>query len=198
MALVIGNGESRQGIDLSSFGERLIVGCNALHRDTHVDHLVCCDRRMVDESLDSDNTKNTKIYVRQDYINFYSKEDPRVNLVPQLPYKGKTKADTPIHWGSGPYAVLVAANLPVQEIVLLGFDLYPSQSNTVNNIYKGTNNYSSKESKPIDYSFWQYQIAKVFEYFPDKQFVIYNDPSWELPKTWNRNNVSVKFLHSSS
>ena len=74
MALVIGNGESRQGIDLSSFGERLIVGCNALHRDTHVDHLVCCDRRMVDESLDSDNTKNTKIYVRQDYINFYSKQ----------------------------------------------------------------------------------------------------------------------------
>jgi hypothetical protein len=198
MALVIGNGESRSGIELSSFGKNIIVGCNALHRDTQVDHLVCCDKRMVEESLKSGNTKNTKIYVRQDYINYYSNEDTRINLLPALPYSGKTKADDPEHWGSGPYAVLLAANLPVSEIKLLGFDLYSTEANTVNNIYNGTENYSSVKSKPIDYSFWQYQIAKVFEYFPKTKFVIHNKQGWKLPTPWQRNNVSVKFFDSSS
>jgi hypothetical protein len=198
IALAVGNGESRAGVNFTHNKEIILVGCNALHRNTEVDHLVCCDRRMIEESISSDNTKNTKIYVREDYFNSYSKKDSRITLVPKLPYTGKTKADAPIHWGSGPYAVLLAASLHVEKIALLGFDLYPSNSNTVNNIYKGTTNYSGKKSKPIDYSFWEYQIAKVFEYFPNKEFTIYNKQDWKLPNIWNKNNVSVKFLESKS
>ena len=47
--LVIGNGESRCDINLSEINTTKI-GCNAIVRDFFVDHLVCVDRRMVDEA----------------------------------------------------------------------------------------------------------------------------------------------------
>jgi hypothetical protein len=194
IAVAIGNGESRAGVNLNKFKkDHVLVGCNALHRDIVVDHLVCCDRRMIEESLSSNNTYNTEIYVRNDWLNFYSKQDSRIKQVPQLPYEGNTKADMPIHWGSGPYAVLVAATLSVDTVMLLGFDLYSKDQN-FNNVYKDTKHYKSKESSPVDHSFWEYQIAKVFENFPNKNFVILNDNEWILPTSWNRPNVVIEVL----
>jgi hypothetical protein len=196
--LVIGNGESRSNINLSQVEDKYnIVGCNALHRDLKVNHLVCCDRRMIEESLDSENTINTKIYVREDYVNYYSKLDNRINVVPSLPYSGENKIDKPINWGSGPYALLVSANLNSDRIIMLGFDLY-SKNDQFNNIYKDTVHYQSKDSKPIDYSYWEYQIEKIFENFPNKKFEIYNTEDWKLPSSWNKKNVLVKFLESKN
>ena len=65
--LAIGNGESRKGIDLNNFNDTK-VGCNAIIRDFFVDHLVCVDRRMVNEAL----TKNTTIYTRPDWASQYT------------------------------------------------------------------------------------------------------------------------------
>ena len=48
--LVIGNGESRENIDLNKINTTK-VGCNAIMRDFFVDHLICVDRRMVEESI---------------------------------------------------------------------------------------------------------------------------------------------------
>ena len=48
----IGNGESRQDYDLSklsALGDT--YGSNAVYRDNEVDHLICCDKRMVKECL---------------------------------------------------------------------------------------------------------------------------------------------------
>ena len=53
--LVIGNGESRAELDVESFNLPT-VGCNAIFRDVKVDHLVCCDRRMVREAINHTNT----------------------------------------------------------------------------------------------------------------------------------------------
>lgn len=194
IALAIGNGESRTGIDLNKFKQDyILVGCNALQRDTEVEHLVCCDRRMIDEALHSPNTTQTQIYVRNDWYDFYSAQDNRIRAVPELPYKGNKKVDMPIHWGSGPYALLVAANLPVTNILLVGFDLYPANE-TFNNVYKNTKNYQKENSNPIDYSFWEYQISKIFENFPNKSFIIFNHEDWKMPKSWNRSNVSFEVL----
>jgi len=38
--LVIGNGESRSGININSI-DQVKVGCNAVYRDYKVDHLIC-------------------------------------------------------------------------------------------------------------------------------------------------------------
>lgn len=196
-SLVVGNGESRNLIDLNAFSkDHILIGCNALHRDLIVDHLVCCDRRMVEEAVESPNTSQTKIYAREDWFKYYRKikKDRRIHQVPQLPYQGELKQDQPTNWGSGTYAVLLAAGIS-QSVSLIGFDLYPV-NDKINNIYKDTNNYGKKDSKPVDYSYWEYQIGRVFQYHPNINFTIFNTVDWKMPRQWNKSNVSFGIINS--
>jgi len=191
-ALVIGNGESRRNINIGSFQDHTLIGCNALHRDLTVDHLVCCDQRMVREAVENPNTINTTIYVRDLWYHYFRKirKNKNISLVPDLPYKGDRRHDQSIHWGSGPYAVLLACVLEHREISMIGFDLY-AKEDRVNNIYKGTPNYARSESSPIDPAYWVYQIGKIFHHFPDTQFNIYNYSSWQCPLDWQKENVQL-------
>ena len=192
-ALVIGNGESRRNVDLNLFSDYTLIGCNAIHRDFKVDHLICCDRRMAEEATNNENIQDTKVYVRESWHHYFRKikKNKNVLLLPDLPYVGESKKDHPDHWGSGGYAVLLAATLGFKEIELLGFDLYPKE-NTVNNIYKGTINYAKEGAQAIDYSFWVYQIAQLFKHFPNTTFTIRNNQHWIMPTEWQKSNV--KFL----
>lgn len=187
---MFGNGESRAGIDLHQYKDFVTVGCNAIHRDFTVDHLVCCDARMVREALENSQTDSSKIYVRDNWHHYFRKilKNKHIQLVPELPYRGELRPDQPVHWGSGPYAVLIAANIDVEEIWLLGFDLY-GRNGKVNNLYKGTKNYNAEGSVAVDHSYWQYQISKVFEHYPNKKFKILNKAHWPLPEEWQKNNV---------
>ena len=180
--LVVGNGESRLGIKLPNIET---VGCNAIHRDHTVDHLVCCDKRMVEEALK--NPQVSKIYTRQSWLNHFKQDN--VIEVPRLLENGVNKVDKPEHWGSGPYSVLLGSMLG-DYIHLIGFDLY-HKDKKINNVYKGTENYLSAESKPVDYSYWVYQIAKVFCWNPDKYFTVYNTEGWKIPSCWNLDNVKL-------
>jgi hypothetical protein len=189
-ALVIGNGESRAGVNLHQFTDYTTVGCNALHRDFIPDYLVCCDARMVREALENPKTDACKIYVRENWHQYFRKilKNKHVQVVPAIPYSGDKRADSHTHWGSGPYAVLIAAAMDVEEIYLLGFDLYGRQQ-FVNNIYKGTENYQRSESSAVDPSYWVYQLSKIFEFYPSKTFKIVNHNTWEMPAEWQKDNV---------
>lgn len=180
--LVIGNGSSRKGIPLDKVYQEK-VGCNAIFRDHYVQHLVCCDKRMVKQAI----PHHSNIYTRQRW-----NKELGVLPLPNLPVHGTQRMDDPFHWGSGPYALLLSATLD-DTINLLGFDLY-SIDDKVNNIYKGTEGYSSAKSYAVDYSYWIYQISKVFEWFPNKAFRIYNTPQWKLPKEWNFDNISLDII----
>ena len=189
--MAIGNGESRKDIDLENLRDHFItVGCNAIYRDFVPGHLICFDRRMAEEVTNSEKTKSSKIYVRKDWFHYFRKIKKNKNVleVPEIPYLRKSRADDSINWGSGPYAVLKAAELS-NTVYLLGFDLY-SKDNKVNNIYKGTENYSSIDSKSVDPSYWIHQIGKVMSRFYEKKFVIINEPEWNIPKDWRLPNVS--------
>lgn len=189
-ALVIGNGESRKNIDIFAISKNYItVGCNALHRDFIPDHLVCCDNRMVIEALSNSNDV-PRIYTRERYYRDHRKiaKNKNVFRLPELPYEGQQKQDQPIHWGSGPYAILLACKLGFTEINLLGFDLYGTD-NKVNNIYKDTTNYNKKTDRPVDCSYWIYQIAKIFQHFKNNTFFIYNIEDWNVPYSWVQGNV---------
>ena len=189
-ALVIGNGESRKDINLYDFrGNHILIGCNAVHREYLVDILSCCDARMVQEALLNRQAEYIKIYTRAAWRSRFTHQN--VHTFPNLPYQGPDKIDDPEHWGSGPYAVLLATYLGYKEVVLLGFDLY-SKNDLVNNIYKGTDNYSGPEHKAVDHSFWVYQIAKVFEHNPDVHFTIVNDENWTIPQSWQLANTSFQ------
>lgn len=190
-AVVIGNGESRRNINLETYRSAYsLIGCNAIHRDLIVDHLICCDRRMADEATNNPQTIDTNIYVRPDWFHYFRKiqKNKNIKLLPELPYKGTTKGDDPVHWGSGGFAVLLAASLGFEEIELVGFDLYPVD-HSVNNVYKGTNNYASATAKPVDPSYWIYQIGQIFKYYPNINFIVRNYQTWSLPTEWQKLNV---------
>jgi hypothetical protein len=114
-----------------------------------------------------------------------------VNTVPQLPYNGTERYDDPFHWGSGPYAVLLACTL-TDDIHLLGFDLI-GDSGKINNVYKGTQNYNDASHRAVDPRYWIAQIGRLLDLYPDKTFTIHQPEGWVLPEAWNRPNVSLDF-----
>jgi hypothetical protein len=189
----IGNGESRRSININRlYGPK--AGCNAIYRDYYTDYLVCVDRRMMQEALASGaNVQGSLLYTRPDWIGQF--QSIRVREVPALPYTGDQRWDEPFQWGSGPYAVLIAAMYAKEKYVnLIGFDLH-SNTKTVNNIYKGTDNYDPADKRAVDPRYWIHQISMVFKYFPNIKFTIYQDPKWNMPKAWIKDNV---FLDSIS
>lgn len=195
-AVVIGNGESRRAINLEYYRQtHTLIGCNAIHRDMIVDHLICCDRRMAAEATANLQTKETLIYVRDHWYHYFRKIQKNKNIkhLPEIPYQGELKKDQPDHWGSGGYAVLLAASLGFNEIELVGFDLY-GIDHSVNNIYKGTDNYSRSDAQPVDPSYWIYQIGQVFKYNPNIHFILRNKQAWEMPTEWQKNNVTFVAL----
>jgi hypothetical protein len=150
---------------------------------------------MVREALENPATANTMIHVRDNWHHYFRKiqKNKNVKLLPDLPYQGELRPDKAIHWGSGPYAVLVAAQLNLPAVSLVGFDLYGRQEQ-VNNVYKGTSNYSHPTSSAVDPSYWIYQIGKLFSLFPNTQFNIINTEGWSLPVEWQKNNVKKNLL----
>ena len=197
-ALVLGNGESRRCVDLDLLKDKFaFIGCNGIHRDITVDHLVCCDQRMIVESLKNESTKNSLIYVRAMYYRQYRKiqKQKNVRLLPEVPTTGQNKKDDPTHWGSGPYAVLVASVLGFQNITLLGFDLYGNKEK-VNNIYKNTPNYSKGDTRAVDHSFWLYQIQQVFLTHPETNYKIVNISDWAMPSEWKKDNITFENIDS--
>lgn len=190
-AVVIGNGESRAGIDLRPLKNYItLIGCNAVHRDLVVDHLVCCDQRMVRESCS--NKKIKSIFTRQRYYKDFHKvlSKEKVKLLPDIPYQGTLKPDQSEHWGSGPYATLLACHLNFQNIYIVGFDLY-SRTHFVNNVYKNTQNYLPENKPAVDPAYWIYQMRKLFLTYENKSFKLFNLSDWKCPEEWILPNVNV-------
>ena len=188
--LAIGNGESRKGIDLNKHFDTKI-GCNAIHRDFHVDHLICVDRRMVQQAIDANVNETSTVYTRSDWIDSY-KNKQKVKQVPKLPYEGTERWDEPFQWGSGPYAVLLGAKLS-KEVKLIGFDLH-SKTKTVNNVYKDTIGYDASTKNAVDPRYWIHQIGQVFKWYPKRKFTIYQLDNWQIPQNWKLANVSVDYI----
>lgn len=192
MVIVIGNGESRSNINIKKVTDNYVtVACNAFHRDYISNSLVCCDRDTAIEALNNPKLSQSRILVRNDFYENNRDRFPSYKLepVPRLPFPILERQDEPEHWGSGTYAVLHACYLGSREVFLIGFDLY-GRNNHVNNCYKGTINYSTADSQPVDPSYWIYQISKIFEYFVVKDFYIINNAAWPMPPQWQRPNVA--------
>jgi hypothetical protein len=184
----IGNGESRKNIDIDQLqGPK--VGCNAIMRDYAVDYLVCADSRMVDEAIRRQVNEQTLVYTRHNWLDRVTSKN--IRRFPDLPYKGTERWDDPWHWGSGPYAVLIAATYAKErEVKLLGFDLYGNEGR-INNIYKDTDGYKDSDHNFIDPRYWIHQIGMVFQCFPKITFTIYQTEDWEMPAAWKGRNVKV-------
>lgn len=177
-AFCIGNGESRAGVDLEPLKQHgELYGSNGIHRDMVVHHLVCCDRRMVDEVLASGYTG--PVYTRDRWVNGY----PGVRTLPEFSWPQDVKWQQSFHWGSGLHAVHLAITHGAADLRMIGHDLY-GIGNKHNNLYKGTKNYESADYRAVGHSFWVLQFKLLAEVFPDVSFTFYQPNGWSVPVEW--------------
>lgn len=128
IGFVIGNGESRNGIDVDALKQHgLVFGCNALIRDFTPDYVVALDKKM-EREIETSKFKGKRIY------RFY-----RGQKLPDGSYPLEIKKGKPVN--SGVAAIYIALKIGCTELYLVGFDL----SN--NNIYCGTKNYGRISEK---------------------------------------------------
>jgi hypothetical protein len=197
--LVIGNGESRKSIPIDKF-KTLKIGCNAIHRDMDVDFLVCCDRRMVREAIDTGYVK--PIFTRKCWQPFRDNAwtPGIVQELPDVPYEPQIRADEEMNWGSGSFALLIGAMKAREQkdpyVHFIGFDLWGKEGKQ-NNLYKGTKHYVAEDYRETDPKFWIHQIAKVIELYPDLHFITYQEPNWRLPKSWCLDNFELKVIDNT-
>ena len=154
--IVVGNGTSRQPINLKSLLKLGVVyGCNAQYREYDPHYLIAVDVKMVNEIIAAGYHKthqvwtnpNKGILVKQN-INFFS------------PHKG---------WSSGPTALWFACTQGHQEIYILGFD-YQGIDGKFNNVYADTFNYKKSTDSATYFGNWLSQTEKVIKEFNKVKF----------------------------
>ena len=184
---IIGNGESRIGFDITPLKKfSTVIGSNALFRDYQLEYLVCCDKHMCQEAVNTVGKKTT-IYTRDRWADQFAMW-PNVKKLPDLPYAGDQRQDEPFHWGAGPYAGVLGLTFKPKAIFMLGFDLHPLQKDKVNNMYDGSEGYTYIK-RPVDPSYWIYQFHKLMGYSdPDTRWIVVNHDRWEMPKEWSQHS----------
>ena len=186
IAFVLGNGESRRGIDINDLKEKgTVFACNGVYR-THQPHwLVAVDPKMMLEIAESDYAVQNKVY-----SNFNS----QYNKVPKL-LDHVTWSKPSLGWSSGPTALRLACDHGYKEIFILGFDYQGhSESNNknrfrFNNVFKDTRNYKKTNDEATFYGNWMNQTKKCLQEYKDVKFHRVIPTGWFKPKDieWNKN-----------
>ena len=154
IAFIIGNGPSRNQIDLnslSSFGKTF--GCNALYRDFQgLDYLVAIDDGMIDE-IDA----SVRIGVCKSEA-IFPPEDEQYESAEYNPFQRRRS-------NAGMNAMLEAVRRDHNILYCLGFDFILEGSASVANVYKDTANYGPETHAHESDNFYR---IKYFEWFARK------------------------------
>jgi hypothetical protein len=154
-AFVLGNGVSRQQVDLHNLGHLgKIYGCNALYRDFVPDVLVSTDKPISTAIQDSGYSLNNRFYTRRPV------PGAGAHPVPQKYYG----------YSSGPIAASIAAYDGAVVIYLVGFDMGPV-NNHFNNVYADTEFYKKSSAPPTFTGNWARQLTQIMGDFPNTSFV---------------------------
>jgi hypothetical protein len=154
-AFVLGNGVSRQLVDLNNLRHLgQIYGCNALYRDFVPDVLVSTDKPISTRIQDSGYAHNNRFYTRRPV------PGNGANPVPQKYYG----------YSSGPIAASIAALDGAVVIYLVGFDMGPV-SNHFNNVYADTEFYKKSSAPPTFTGNWARQLTQIMRDFSNTAFV---------------------------
>ena len=132
MIFCIGNGKSRQKIDLhflKKYG--IIYGSNGLYRDFAPDKLIVADPEMLNEIVESGYSKENKVYTTE-YGYGNASDIDQNHKISTIPFEKIYPVNT------GWISIRLAYQFhPEQQIYMIGFDLFGDR----NNIYDDTNNY---------------------------------------------------------
>ena len=155
-AFVLGNGVSRQSIDLELIKTHgTVYGCNAIYRTFTPDVLVSTDTPISAAIQNSGYSQKNVHYTRR-----------------PLPSLGAHRIPSKYFgFSSGPIAVALAAEAGHSHIYLLGFDLGPNQFGMFNNMYADTEFYK-KSSAPATYTGnWVNQLGSIVREFKNINFI---------------------------
>jgi hypothetical protein len=154
-AFVLGNGISRQQIDLNllkTLGR--VYGCNAIYREFAPDVLISTDLP-ISERIQHDGYSRTRTH--------YTRKP--------LPDSGSMRiAQQYFGYSSGPAAVGQAALDGARAIYLIGFDMGPNRTGRFNNIYADTEFYKKSSANPTFTGNWVRQIKQIAKDFPKASF----------------------------
>ena len=182
-AFVLGNGESRRGIDINDLKEKgTVFACNAVYR-THRPHfLIAVDPKMIFEIAETDYPVHNKVW--SNFNAQYNKHPKILNHVNWF--------KPSLGWSSGPTALRMACEHGFKEIYILGFDyqgLNQGKRFTLNNIFGDTRNYKKRNDEATFYGNWMNQTKRCLQDFKDVKFHRVIPKGWFRPKDleWNGN-----------
>ena len=166
---VFGNGESRKDLDIDKL-EGTKYGCNAIYRDYKVDYLFTKDKPIQREILDSEVWRNTIVMIQ---TRWYDQSYYREGYSMMKLWKDMIGTNDFTDCGS---AVLTFASKKARsyggDVHMYGFDFDKADSNYLNNIYKGTPNYSSRPNQRKGVT---KEFLECIEKFKDVQYVYHGD-----------------------
>ena len=179
VAFVLGNGESRKGIEINDLKEKgTVFACNGVFR-THQPHfLIAVDPKMMLEISETDYVVHNKVY--SNYNAQYTKHQKLLDHVQWF--------KPSLGWSSGPTALRLACDQGFKEIYILGFDyqgLSEGNKNNrfrVNNVFKDTRNYKKGNEQATFFGNWMNQTKKCLQDFKDVQFHRVIPTGWYQPK----------------
>jgi len=187
ISFVVGNGETRRTINVSSLREYGPVwGCNKIYEQFHVDNIVAVDQSILELIVRNGFHFSMNVYTRRRWSPDYNNV-PEVKYIPDFKDEGQVKWQKQWHWNSGPLALFLACEQGADVVCMFGFDLY-GYGGRVNNMYKDTLGYDKSDTKAVDPGFWISQIDQLMKWYPNTQFVQVQPEGWEIPLMWKSNN----------
>ena len=176
IAFVLGNGESRKGIDINDLKEKgTVFACNAVYR-THRPHfLVAVDPKMLLEIAETDYPVHNKVW--SNFNAQYNKHPKILNHVNWF--------KPSLGWSSGPTALRMACEQGFKEIYILGFDYQGHNDGKrfkLNNIFGDSRNYKKRNDEATFYGNWMNQTKRCLQDFKDVQFHRVIPDGWLRPK----------------
>ena len=183
IAFVLGNGESRKGIDINDLMQKgTVYACNAVFR-THQPHwIVAVDPKMMLEIAETDYVVNNKVY--SNYNGQYQKHQKLLDHV--------TWSKPSLGWSSGPTALRLACDHGFKEIYILGFDYQGLREESKNNVFRlnnmfgDTRNYKKKNESATFYGNWMNQTKRCLQDYTDVKFHRVITKDWFKPKDIDR------------
>jgi len=186
IAFVLGNGQSRKGIDIDDLMQKgTVFACNAVYR-THRPHfLIAVDPKMILEIAETDYMIHNKVW-----SNFNAQYNKNKKILDHCNWFKPS-----LGWSSGPTALRMACEQGFKEIYILGFDYQGISDGAnknrfkLNNIFGGTRNYKKINDEATFYGNWMNQTKRCLQDFQDVQFHRVAPKGWFRPKdlAWKGN-----------
>ena len=185
-AFVLGNGESRRGIDIDDLKEKgTVFACNGVYRTHRPHYLIAVDPKMILEIAESDYMLHNKVY-----SNFNAQYNKNQKILDHVEWFKPS-----LGWSSGPTALRLACYLGFKEIYVLGFDYQghkedgKTQRFKFNNVFKDTRNYKKGNDEATFYGNWMNQTKRCLQDFKDVKFHRVIPKGWFQPKDlgWSGN-----------